>query len=149
MGIQVDIVTPERLLISDEVDMVTLPGVSGQMGVLRGHAPLLSTLDIGEIVLHRGVDSEYIAVGGGVAEVRPDKVTILADTAEHEAEIDVERAEAALERARVFLEEGGPPERRPVMVAALRRSHMRLRVARRRRPVRHREAPGFQGDVGG
>lgn len=145
MAIQVDIVTPERLLVSDEVDMVTLPGISGQMGVLRGHAPLLSTLDIGEIVLHRGADSEYITIGGGVAEVRPNKVTILADTAEHEAEIDVERAEAALERARKFLEEGGPPERRPVMVAALRRSHMRLRVARRR-PVRHREAPGFQGD---
>ena len=82
MGIQVDIVTPERLLVSDEVDMVTLPGVDGQMGILRGHAPLLSTLDIGEIVLHRGTDAEYMAIGGGVVEVRPDKVTILADTAE-------------------------------------------------------------------
>ena len=147
MAIQVDIVTPERLLISDEVDMVTLPGVSGQMGILHGHAPLLSTLDIGEIVLHRGTDSEFVAIGGGVVEVRPDKVTILADTAEHATEIDVERAEAALERARKFLEEGGPPERRPVMVAALRRSHLRLKVARRRH-VRHRDAPGFQGDPG-
>lgn len=147
MAIQVDIVTPEKMLVSDEVDMVTLPGMSGQMGILRGHAPLLSTLDIGEIILHRGNDSEYIAVGGGVAEVRPDKVTILADSAEHEAEIDIERAQAALDRAQKYLEEGGPPERRPVMEAALRRSHMRLRVARRR-PVRHREAPSFQGDSG-
>ena len=138
MGIQVDIVTPERLLVSDEVDMITLPGVSGQMGILRGHAPLLSTLDIGEIVLHRGTDAEYIVIGGGVVEVRPDKVTILADTAENAAEIDVERAEAALERARVFLEEGGPPERRPVMLAAYRRSNLRLKVASRRR-ARHRD----------
>ena len=127
--------------------MVTLPGASGQMGILRGHAPLLSTLDIGEIVLHRGSDTEYIAIGGGVVEVRPDKVTILADTAEHAAEIDVDRAEAALERARKFLEEGGPPERRPVMVAAYRRSTLRIKVARRR-PARHRDAPSFQGDVG-
>jgi F-type H+-transporting ATPase subunit epsilon len=147
MAIQVDIVTPERLLISDEVDMVTLPGVDGQMGILRGHAPLLTTLDIGEIVLHRGTEVEYMVIGGGVAEVRPDKITILADTAEQEHEIDEERAEAALERARVFLEEGGPPERRPVMVAALRRSNLRLKVASRRR-VRHREAPNFRGDPG-
>ena len=147
MASQVDIVTPERMLISDEVDMVTLPGMSGQMGILRGHAPLLSTLDIGEIVLHRGNESEYIAVGGGVAEVRPDKVTILADSAEHEAEIDLERAQAAMERAQKFLAEGGPPERRPIMARALRRSHMRIRVARRR-PVRHRDAPSFQGDSG-
>ena len=145
MAIQVDIVTPERMMVSDEVDMVTLPGMSGQMGILRGHAPLLSTLDIGEIVLHRGNETEYIAVGGGVVEVRPDKVTILADSAEHEAEIDIERAQAAMERAQKFLEEGGPPERRPIMARALRRSHMRIRVARRR-PVRHRDAPTFQGD---
>ena len=147
MGIQVDIVTPERLLVSEEVDMVTLPGVDGQMGILRGHAPLLTTLDIGEIVLHRGADTEFMVIGGGVAEVRPDKITILADTAEHEHEIDVERAEAAMQRARVFLEEGGPPERRPVMLAAYRRSNLRLKVASRRR-TRHREAPNFSGDPG-
>ena len=147
MGIQVDIVTLDRLLVSDVVDMVTLPGMSGQMGILHGHAPLLSTLDIGEIVLHRGADAEFIAVGGGVAEVRPDKVTILADSAEHATEIDLDRAEAALERARRFLEEGGPPERRPVMLAAYRRSTLRIKVARRRH-ARHRDAPHFQGDSG-
>ena len=147
MGIQVDIVTPERLLSSDVVDMVTLPGMSGQMGILHGHAPLLSTLDIGEIVLHRGADTEHITIGGGVVEVRPDKVTILADTAEHATEIDLDRAEAALERARRFLEEGGPPERRPVMLAAYRRSTLRIKVARRRH-MRHRDAPHFQGDSG-
>ena len=68
--------------------MVTLPGRRGQMGVLRGHAPLLSTLEIGEIVLHKGNEVRYIAIGGGVVEVRPDKVTVLAEVAEHAEEID-------------------------------------------------------------
>lgn len=144
MGIQVDIVTPERLLISEEVDMVTLPGVDGQMGILSGHAPLLTTLDIGEIILHRGSDVEHLAVAGGVVEVRPDKVTILADVAESAGDIDIARAEEARERARQALEEGVPVEHRPVMLAALRRSNLRLKVARRRRT--HREAPSFQGD---
>lgn len=146
MAIQVDIVTPERMLFSEEVDMVTLPGVGGQMGILRGHAPLLSTLDIGEIVLHKGANTEYIVVAGGVVEVRPDKVTILADIAEQAEEIDVDRAEAARERARRALEEGVPAEHRPVMLAALRRSNLRLRVAQRRRTHR-REGPTFQGDA--
>ena len=146
MTIQVDIVTPERLLISDEVDMITLPGLDGQMGILGGHAPLLSALDIGEIILHRGDESEYIAVGGGVVEVRPDKVTILADVAEWAEDIDVERAEKAMERARQSLEEGvDEQERRPVMLAALRRSNLRLKVAHRRR---RRQSPQFEGDSG-
>ncbi len=80
MPIKVEIVTLDRRLISDEVDMVTLPGASGQMGILHGHAPLLSTLDIGEIILHKGTETRYIAVGGGVAEIRPEKVTVLAET---------------------------------------------------------------------
>ena len=146
MPIQVDIVTPERSLVSDEVTMVTLPGVDGQMGILRGHAPLLSTLDIGEIVLHRGSETEYFAVGGGVVEVRPDKITILADTAEYAEEIDVDRAEAARERARQSLADNPPPQRRVVMEAALRRSALRLRVAQRRRRVRQRQAPSFEGE---
>jgi F-type H+-transporting ATPase subunit epsilon len=94
MPIKVEIVTPHRLLASDEVDMVTLPGVEGQMGVMRGHAPLLSTLDIGEIILHKGNQVQYVAVGGGVVEVRPDKVTVLAEVAEHAEEIDVGAAVA-------------------------------------------------------
>ena len=145
MGIHVDIVTPERLLYSEEVDMVTLPGVDGQMGVLRGHAPLLSTLDIGEIALHRGSDVEYLAVSGGVVEVRPDKVTILADTAEEAEEIDVARAQEARDRAQQSLEEGVPAEHQPVMLQALRRSNLRLKVARRRRSQR-RPGPSFADD---
>ncbi len=143
MGIQVEIVTPERRLVSGEFDLVTLPGVDGQMGIMRGHAPLLSTLDIGEIILHAGSDTQYIAVSGGVVEVRPDKVTVLADTAERAEEIDVERAQAALERARQSLAENPPPQRRVVMEAALRRSSLRLKVASRRR-MRQRQTPTFE-----
>jgi F-type H+-transporting ATPase subunit epsilon len=91
MPIKVDIVSPDRRLYSGEVEMVTLPGSNGQMGILHGHAPLLSTLDIGEIVLHRGEGNDYLAVSGGVVEVRPDKVTVLADVAEAGEEIDEAR----------------------------------------------------------
>ncbi len=140
MSILVDIVTPERRLLSEEVDMVTLPGIEGQMGILRGHVPLLTTLDIGEIILHKQNDTRHIAVGGGVVEVRPDKVTILAESAEQADEIDMQRAEAARERARVSLTEAGP-RRDPSAVAALRKSNLRLKVAQRRR---HRSTPHFQ-----
>ncbi|MBP7962284.1 MAG: F0F1 ATP synthase subunit epsilon [Caldilineaceae bacterium] len=133
MGILVEIVTPRRLLFSEEVDMVTLPGSEGQMGVMRSHAPLLTTLDAGEIVLHRGgKEDEYIAVSGGIAEVRPNKVIILADTAERADEIDVKRAEEARARARQMIEEGGPVQR-PVLEMALRRSNVRVKVAQRRK----------------
>lgn len=143
MAIQVDIVTRDRRLISDEVDMVTLPGVSGQMGIMRGHAPLLSTLDIGEIILHKGSTTEYIAVGGGVVEVRPDKVTVLAEVAEHAEEIDESRASAARERARQLLEDNPPTDRRVVIETALRRSTLRLKVARRS-SRRQRQGPSFE-----
>ena len=140
MPIQVDIVTPDKMLISDVVDSVTLPGIVGQMGILGGHAPLLSTLALGEIALHRGTTVEYIAVTGGVVEVRPDKVTILAEEAEREADIDVERAEAARERARQSLASNPPPQRHAEAVRALQRSNLRLRVAHRRRT----KAPTFR-----
>jgi F-type H+-transporting ATPase subunit epsilon len=143
MPILVDIVTPERRLLSQEVDMVTVPGVDGYMGILRGHAPLLSTLDIGEIVLRKGNDVQYIAIGGGVIEVRPDKVTILAESAESADEIDIQRAEAAREQARASVETSGPAKYNPEALAALRRSNLRLKVAQKRR---HRSAPHFEGD---
>lgn len=144
MPIMVDIVTRDRRLLSDEVDMVTVPGVGGQMGILRGHAPLLSTLDIGEVVLHKGNDVRYVAIGGGVVEVRPDKVIVLAESAEHAEEIDEERAAAALQRARQLLAENPPHERKPVIEAALRRSTLRLRVARRRSSRPPRPGPSFE-----
>ncbi len=143
MSILVDIVTPARQLLSTQVDMVTLPGIDGQLGILRGHVPLLTTLDIGEIVLHQGNETSFIAVSGGVVEVRPDKVTIMAETAEHPEEIDIERAEAARASARSLLTEAGP-QHDPNALAALRRSDLRLKVARRRRAAR--PGPHFEGD---
>jgi F-type H+-transporting ATPase subunit epsilon len=145
MSILVDIVTPERRLLSEEVDMVTLPGSTGQMGVLRGHAPLLSTLDIGEIILHKKGQIRSIAVHGGVVEVRPNKVTVLADLAESAEDIDVERAEAARQRAQKLLEERQTGAYDPAAVAALRRNTLRLRVARKRRT--QRAGPQFEGDA--
>jgi F-type H+-transporting ATPase subunit epsilon len=143
--LQVDIVTPYRSLFSGRVNMVTLPGSLGQMGILPGHAPLLSTLDIGEIILHIGNDSRFIAVGGGVVEVRPDKVTILADTAETPEDIDAARAQDALARAQQLLATNPPPHERPLVEAAVRRSSLRLRVARRHQGRRATEAPHFDG----
>ncbi len=143
MTIHVDIVALDREVVNADVDMVTLPGIEGQMGILGGHAPLLSLLDFGEIILHRGGETEYIAVHGGVVEVRPDKVTILADTAESSDEIDEARARAALDRARQLLDENPPPSQRPVFEAAVRRSNLRLKVAQRRRSTR---GPQFAGE---
>jgi F-type H+-transporting ATPase subunit epsilon len=134
MAILVDIVTPERRLLSEEVEMVTIPGMAGQMGILRGHEPLLSTLDIGEIILHRkGGAKQHIAVHGGVVEVRPNKVTILADLAEVAEEIDEQRAEAARQRAQESVEHREAGRFDPAATAALKRSNLRLKVARKRR----------------
>ena len=145
MSIKVDIVTPEKMLYSGDVEMVTLPGTNGQMGILRGHAPLLSTLDIGEIVLHSREGNEYLAVSGGVVEVRPDKVTILADVAEAGTEIDEDRAAAALERARQSLAENPPPQQVPEIMASLRRSSLRLKVARRHAGRRSTSGLNYEG----
>jgi F-type H+-transporting ATPase subunit epsilon len=148
MPIKVDIVTRDRRLVSDEVDMVTLPGSSGQMGILRGHAPLLSTLEIGEVVLHKGNDVRYIAIGGGVVEVRPDKVTVLAESAEQADEIDEARAAAARERARQLLAENPPRDRKLQIEASLQRNTLRLKVARRRSNRPPRPGPSFEEHEG-
>ncbi len=134
MPLLVEIVTPERLLLSQQADMVLLPGAAGQMGVMKGHVPLLTTLAAGEIVLTlNGEEIEALAVGGGLAEVRPDKVTILADTAERSEEIDEIRAEEARQQAEQALQAADGPVPSPVHLAALRRSQTRLRVAERRK----------------
>src|SRR5690606_27730450 len=115
MSIEVEIVTPRRQLFGGEVEMITLPGADGQMGVMRSHAPLLTILDIGEIVLHHANgEQEYIAVTGGVVEVRPNKVIVLARSAERAEEIDIERAEAALRRAEESFQNRPSGERKPV-----------------------------------
>ncbi len=136
MPIKVEIVTPEQLLMSRDADMVVLPGEAGQMGVMGGHAPLMTTLVTGEILLYENdEEQEALFVNGGIAEVRPDVVTVLADVAERVDDIDIQRAEAARARAEATVAEaGGVASAPPVHVAALRRSEVRLRIARRRRP---------------
>ncbi|MGH2542029.1 MAG: F0F1 ATP synthase subunit epsilon [Ardenticatenaceae bacterium] len=130
-----EIVTIERKVWEDEgLEMVILPGTEGELGILPRHTPLLTALKPGVIVIRKDGNDEVFAVGGGFADVRPNKVTVLAQSAEHAEEIDVERAEAARQRAVKFLEEG-PPEAGPsiaVMRQALMRSQIRLKVARRR-----------------
>jgi F-type H+-transporting ATPase subunit epsilon len=95
-----EIVTPERGIISQRVDEVQVPGAEGAFGILPGHTPLLATLQVGELWYRRGEETSYVAVSFGFAEVQPDRVSILAQMAEEAEDIDVTRAEAAELRAR-------------------------------------------------
>jgi F-type H+-transporting ATPase subunit epsilon len=94
-----EIVTPDRSLVREEIDEVVLPGSEGYFGVLPGHAPLLSTLMVGELWYRTGQAKHYLAVAGGFVEVLPDRVTVLAQVGERAEDIDVARAEAAKRRA--------------------------------------------------
>ena len=94
-----EIVTPDRSLIREEVDEVVVPGTEGELGVLPGHTPLLSSLKIGELWYRQGQEKHYLAIAFGFVEVLPDRVTVLADVGERAQEIDVQRAEHAKQRA--------------------------------------------------
>lgn len=134
MPIRCDIITQERIVFSDDVDMVVAPGADGELGILPHHAPLLTSLAYGELRIKRGGEEQLFAIGGGILEVRPDRVTVLADSAEQSDEIDLARAEAARRRAEELLKEGPPPgsDRYAEIENALRRSQIRLRVGRKR-----------------
>ena len=97
--VTLEIVTPERSLVSEQVDEVQLPGSEGYFGVLPGHTPLLATLQVGELWYRIGQEKHYLAVAFGFAEVLPERVTVLAQIAEKPEDIDVPRAEAAKKRA--------------------------------------------------
>ena len=137
MPIKLDIVTIERIVFADDVDMVVAPGTEGMLGILPHHAPLMTGLKAGELVIkRRGVPDQSLAIGGGFMEVRPDKVTILADTAEHASEIDVARAEDARRSAEQLLKEKpADMAQYAALEIALRRAEVRLKVARRRSRV--------------
>ncbi|MCB8924401.1 MAG: F0F1 ATP synthase subunit epsilon [Ardenticatenaceae bacterium] len=142
MTIQCDIVTQERTVFSQQVASVSLPGTEGRMGILPNHSALLTTLDFGDVwVRHTDGEEEHFAIGGGYAEVQPDKVVILADSAEHAEEIDVERAERARERAQQAMQEGvvDDPDRYAQLQASLMRAQIRLDVGRRHTGRRRRE----------
>lgn len=126
--IQLEIVTPERLVIKDDAEDVQIPGKTGYLGILPGHAPLITEIAVGEISYHTGGQLRRLAVAWGFAEVLPDKVTILAETAERPEEIDVNRAQAARQRAEEELRKAGPSGDADAQ-AALQRAKARLEVA--------------------
>ncbi len=134
MPILCEIVTQERLLYSEQVDMVIAPGSDGELGILPHHSPLLTSLNYGELRIKRGGNEESFAIGGGILEVTPDKVTVLADSAERADDIDLARADEARARAEQMLTEGPPADEESLAAldAALRRSQIRLKVARKR-----------------
>lgn len=132
---RLDIVTIERRLYQGEADMVIAPGVDGEMGILPRHAPLITSLNYGELVVRKaGEEDQFFAIGGGFIEVQPTQVVVLADVAERAEEIDIERADAARRRAEERLMQGVREEIDLERAqAALRRSLLRIKVARRRR----------------
>jgi F-type H+-transporting ATPase subunit epsilon len=129
MGIKLDVVTAERLVYSDEVDIVSIPGIEGEMGVLPRHTPLMTMLQPGELRARKGTEEYSLVVTGGFVEVRPDHVTVLADAAERAEEIDIVRAEAAKKRAEDNITKRTSETNMPQVEAALRRSLARLKVA--------------------
>lgn len=137
--IRVDVVTPEKVAFSGEMERIIAPGIEGSLGILPGHAPLLTELGTGPVILKRGGDVIELAVSEGFLEVMPHKVVILAETAERAEEIDVARAQAALQRAEAALECARDRQQQAQAVAALRRATNRLHVAedyRKRKPER-------------
>jgi len=142
MPIHLDIVTPERLVYSDEVDEVVVPGSLGELGILPHHAPLLTTLGLGELRIRKGGSEESFAILGGFLQVRPDRAVVMAETADMAAEIDLERAEEARREAERALEAGFvEPADLAIARAALQHALLRIRVAERRR----REGPRHRG----
>ena len=142
MPLLLEIVTPERLAFSEEVDSVQVPGIEGELGILPHHAPLVSMLGVGELRIRRGGTEESFAIVGGFLQVRPDKVVVMAETADLASEIDLGKAEEARREAERALESGyhegaDLSAARAQLQAAL----MRLRVAERR----HREGPRHRG----
>jgi F-type H+-transporting ATPase subunit epsilon len=142
MPIKLEIVTPERLVFDETVDGVTLPGSEGELGVLPHHAPLVSTLGVGELRIREGANEEWFAIVGGFVQVLPDKVVVMAETADMASEIDLEKAQEARRDAERALE-SGYVEGADLSTAraALQAALLRERVAQRR----HREGPRHRG----
>ena len=131
--IKLEIVTAERQIFSDDVNVLVADGVEGQLGILPHHAPLMTMLKPGELLIRKDSEETYMAVTGGFLEVRPDKVIVLADACERAEEIDIARAEAAKQRAEEMLKAHRPEIDTARAEAALRRSLIRLKVAERKR----------------
>lgn len=133
MPIRCEIVSQDRIVFQGDVDGVTLPGELGEMGILPHHAPVLTVLQFGVVRVKSKGEEQYFTVAGGVAEVQPDQVTVLADAAENVMEIDVQRAEEARSRAEQQMKEGTGKDMDSYLglQAALRRSNLRLDAVRK------------------
>ncbi len=144
MPIRCEIVSQDRMVYEGDADIVVLQGSSGEMGILPKHSPLLSTLGFGILKVRYNNNEEVFTIAGGVVEVQPDIITVLADAAENVEEIDVSRAEAAKKRAEDMLQQGPPPgsDAYEAIEAALRRSKLRLDAAQRFRRSSHTPLPG-------
>ncbi len=142
MPLLLEIVTPERLVYSDYVDSVQIPGIEGELGILPHHTPLVSMLGMGELRIRKGASEESFAIFGGFLQVRPDKVVVMAETADLASEIDLERAQEARRQAEKALETGYHETADLAAArAALQQALLRIRVAERR----HREGPRRRG----
>ena len=141
MPIRCEIVSQDRMVWEGDADIVVVPGVGGEMGILPNHAPLLSTLKFGILKVRRRAEEELFTIAGGVIEVQPDLITVLADS----AEIDVARAEDARKRAQEILKEGPPRDTDAYLKleAALRRSNLRLEAVRRYRSGKRSRMPSM------
>lgn len=124
-----EIVSPERHVLTEEVDFIALPAYEGECGILPGHAHMLVQLNVGEMRYKKGDHTEFLSLSGGFAEVHPDKVEVFAETAEMSKEIDSERARLALERAKKELSLSATPQDLAIAQAALRRALIRLKVS--------------------
>jgi F-type H+-transporting ATPase subunit epsilon len=129
---QLEIVTPEKMAVKDVAEEMQIPGKNGYLGILPGHAPLITELGVGEISYRKGGQTYFLAVAWGFAEVLPDKVTILAETAERPQEIDVKRAEESKRRAEEALTNGKTEEDFTRAEDSLRRAETRLEVAEKK-----------------
>ncbi len=128
-----ELVTPAKQVLFETVDEITAPGTMGQFGVLPGHTPMLTTLEVGELSYRKGDQAFYLAVNWGYVEIEDDRVIILVETAEAEDEIDLERAKAALGRAEKALAEMSAEEKEHrIMEQALARALARIQVASRK-----------------
>jgi F-type H+-transporting ATPase subunit epsilon len=142
MTLHLEIVTPERLAYSDEVDMVLVPGIEGELGILPHHTPLVSLLGVGELRIRKGGDEESFAIAGGFLQVRPDKVVVMAELADMASEIDLGKAEEARKEAERALASGSHEGADLAIARAeLQQALLRIRVAERRR----REGPRSRG----
>ncbi|MGD0916311.1 MAG: F0F1 ATP synthase subunit epsilon [Thermodesulfobacteriota bacterium] len=130
---KLEIVTAERMVFSDDVSALIAWGVEGQLGILPHHAPLMTMLQPGDLIIRKDKEEEYLVISGGFLEVRPDKVIILADACERADEIDVTRAEEAKKRAQETMKAAPLTADAAAAEAALRRSLARLKVAERKR----------------